>query len=200
MAQIQRYLKGNGPLWAAMTGTTLFQDLSIGDTTTGNGDTETIALPAVCASYSGTGWFTGALYNNGVDIAVSGWSVACKLQYVGPAVVRCALPPEYDPPAPSGMAYFDTSPDAIVWTNRDSVALSALSSGPVPGGTSYGPQNVIARRSIAAVTCKYARVRISNTYEWYEKDDLTLGAYISDFRIYSGVWYQPPVCDCGGCC
>lgn len=183
MAFTYRWLEGNRPDWADMVSTTFLNDGSVGDTTTGEQNTESDTGSSLyCAALSVETYITAQIYL-GTAHTLSSFSFA---SYMAATVTGLALCLE-DPvlgyptiPSPSCVMTLEYSTNGSSWTHLTDVACTA----PTPVDGSTASSTTIYSASITPVTCCWIRI-IGHGNATIMTSDQTLAVEvgITDFRV-----------------
>lgn len=183
MAFTYRWLEGNRPDWADMSSTTLLNDGSVGDTTTGESNTESdTGSSDYCAALGVETYITAQIYL-GTAHTLSSFSFA---SYMAATVTGLALCLE-DPvlgyptiPAPSCVMTLEYSTNGASWTYLADVACTA----PTPVDGSTVSSTTVYSASITPVTCCWVRiVGHGNATVMTSDQTLDVEVGITDFRV-----------------
>lgn len=150
--------------------TTFFNDLLVGDTTTGELETTVLTYGAGCDYHSASAIMTGgAVFECPVTLTELRFNYQCSNNLTSPEST-CLLP--FGAPPPAGYAVTlagQYSLDGVSWTSFSGSLVD---------------MGAYATATFASVSVKYVNVRVTASYEVYDENDtMTLTARISDYRL-----------------
>lgn len=185
MAFVYRWLGSDRPEWDDMSVTTLLNDGSVGDLTTGEDGTDSSeGTPPYCQAISAHAYCTGTIFL-GTSHTITGFSFALRNSITTTANnPTCTLLPDTDPPVvpdPSARAVLEYSTNGATWTEVTRVSCN------VPAYSTDGTtlsETTTYSGSFSTVTACWIRLVSDHSYAimtGYQTMDVA--TEITDFRL-----------------
>ena len=185
MAFMYRWLGSERPDWTLMNITTLLNDNSVGDLSTGETSTDSsTGTPPYCQTINAHCYNTAQIYLSNAH-SISGFSFAL-INTVTTTINNpiCTLPADTDPPVvppPSSLAVLEYSTNGALWTEITRVSCNVSSYD--PDGDSVAV-NTVYSASFPAVTGCWIRLVTDYSYSIMTgSQQLDVSTKITDFRL-----------------
>ena len=185
MAFVYRWLGSERPDWTLMNITTLLNDNSVGDLSTGETSTDSsTGTPPYCQTINAHCYNTAQIYLSNAH-SISGFSFAL-INTVTTTINNpiCTLPADTDPPVvppPSSLAVLEYSTNGALWTEITRVSCNVSSYD--PDGDSVAV-NTVYSASFPAVTGCWIRLVTDYSYSIMTgSQQLDVSTKITDFRL-----------------